>query len=205
MLPPLRSLAVAATVAAWLPPVVFAARWADYRASRDYISELGAVGAPDAAAVNAAFAMAGALVVALCVGLVRARPYLRLPLGLVSAVGWSYMVAALAPCDSGCPADGSARQALHNAAGALGYLAGGLGLMMARRPLAARGQRALAWSGLVAGAGAILGLVAMGSPELADTRGLWQRIVELAVFCWLVATAWTTSASSDRRPTSGRA
>jgi hypothetical protein len=48
-------LAAAATLAAWVPPIVFGLRWPDYRASRDFISELGAVGAPDAGTVNVSF------------------------------------------------------------------------------------------------------------------------------------------------------
>lgn len=202
---PLRLLALAATAAVWLPPFVFAARWPAYSAVRDYISELGASGAPDAAAVNATFAAAGLLLVALCVGLARARPALRLALTLVSAVGWSYLLATIAPCDAGCPADGSPTQALHNSAGALGYLLGGLGLMAARRPLATLGEPRLAWSALLAGVVAVAGLVAMANPELDDVRGLCQRFVELGVSAWLLAAVWTTSASSGPAPTSGPA
>lgn len=36
---------------------------------------------------------------------------------------------------------------------------------------------------------AIGGLVAMGAPELADVRGAAQRVVEAAVFAWLLVEA----------------
>lgn len=204
----LRSLALTATAVTWVPPLVFGWRWRDYSAPRDFISELGAVDAPDAAAVNVAFAVAGLLVVTLCIALARRLPALRLAMTLMSAVGWSYLVAASVPCDAGCPAEGSGRQAMHNAVGALGYLLGGVGLFVAARPLLARGQTALAWLARAAGVTALAGLMAMGTPELGDVRGASQRIVELGVFVWLLAAAWSrsaTSGSSDRRPTSGPA
>ena len=182
-------VAVALTLA---PPVVFGGRWPDYSAVRDYISELGAGGAPDAAAVNLSFAIAGVAVVWACGALGQAVPVLRRSLWLVAAIGVSYIVAALAPCDAGCPADGSSRQMFHNISGAVGYLTGGTGLLLAGRALAANGRPVLAWGARLAGVMAVGGLVAMGAPELADVRGLTQRLVEVAAFTWLLAMAAAT-------------
>lgn len=182
------ALAAAATAAVWLPPVVFGWRWEAYRAGRDFISELGAAGAPDAAAVNATFLVGGGLFVAACVALARAAGRGAAALALVSLVGWSYVVVAFVPCDAGCPAEGSPAQALHNAVGALGYLGGGIGLLLASRtPGGAR--HAPSWLAGTAGLVAIGGLVAMGAPELADVRGAAQRVVEAAVFAWLLVEA----------------
>lgn len=181
-------LAVAATVAAWLPPIVFGLRWPGYSPSRDFISELGAAGAPDAAAVNLTFLLAGLLFVATCVTIARATRGSTTAMMLASLVGWSYVVVAFAPCDAGCPADGSSTQALHNAVGALGYLGGGIGLLLASRA-GAPGRHAPPWLSVAAGLLAIGGLVAMGAPELADVRGAAQRVVEGGVFVWLLVTA----------------
>lgn len=181
-------VALAATIVAWVPPVVFGLRWPDYRAGRDFISELGAAGAPDASAVNLTFLAAGVLFVAACAAIARASQGRALALSLVSLVGWSYVVAAFVPCDAGCPAEGSATQALHNAAGALGYLGGGIGLLLAARAREAA-RRGPPWLAAGAGAVAIAGLLAMGAPELAAVRGAVQRTVELGVFAWLLLAA----------------
>lgn len=181
-------LAAAATAAAWLPPVVFGRRWPGYSPSRDFISELGAAGAPDAAAVNLTFLLAGVLFVAVCAALARAAGRGAVALALVSLVGWSYVVVAFAPCDAGCPAEGSPTQALHNTVGAVGYLGGGIGLLLLARGRESR-RDAPAWLATAAGLLAIGGLVAMGAPELAGVRGAAQRVVEGGVFVWLLVAA----------------
>jgi hypothetical protein len=193
------AVALAATIVAWVPPVVFAVRWPEYRAARDFISELGAAGAPDASAVNLTFLAAGVLFVAACAAIARASQGRALALSLVSLVGWSYVVAAFVPCDAGCPAEGSATQALHNAAGALGYLGGGIGLLLAAQA-ASSDRHAPAWLARVAGALAIAGLAGMGAPELADVRGVLQRVVELGVFGWLVVEARALEPAGPRHP-----
>lgn len=124
--------------------MVFGWRWDAYRAGRDFISELGAAGAPDAAAVNGSFLVGGVLFVAACVALARAAGRGAATLALVSLVGWSYCVVAFVPCDAGCPAKGSPAQALHNAVGALGYLGGGVGLLLASRA-SGRTRHAPSW------------------------------------------------------------
>lgn len=189
MLPRPLLLAAAATLAAWLPPIVFGLRWPDYRASRDFISELGALGAPDAAAVNLSFVVAGGLLVVTCLSMARLGPGGRraAALGLLSAVGWSYVMAAFVPCDAGCPAEGSASQMLHNAAGGLAYLAGAVGLLLAAGGRTDAGGPA--WLSTGAGIIALASLLGMGAPELADVRGAIQRLGEAAIFTWLLVEA----------------
>lgn len=189
MLPRPLLLAAAATLAAWLPPIVFGLRWPDYRASRDFISELGALGAPDAAAVNLSFVVAGGLLVVTCLSMARLGSGGRraAALGLLSAVGWSYVMAAFVPCDAGCPAEGSASQMLHNAAGGLAYLAGAVGLLLAAGGRTDAGGPA--WLATGAGIIALASLLGMGAPELADVRGAIQRLGEAAIFTWLLVEA----------------
>jgi len=196
-------VAAAATAAAWIPPVVFGRRWPDYRATRAFISELGATGAPDAAAVNVSFLVAGLLFVAACALIARQHGGGRAiaVLSLVSLVGWSYVVAAFVPCDSGCPAEGSATQTLHNTVGGLGYLAGAAGLLVAAGTPAAR--RTPAWLAAVAGSLALASLVGMGAPELGDVRGAMQRLGEAAVFSWLLAESFAIDRGRDAAPASG--
>lgn len=199
------TLALMATAVAWLPPMLFGVRWHDYRAVRDFISELGAAGAPDASVVNVSFAIAGALFVAACAAVGRARPAWRVGLALVSAAGWSYLVAAIVPCDAGCPAQGSSQQALHNTVGAAGYVLAGIGLLLLAGRMSRDGRPALASLARAAGVVGIGGLAAMGAPELEAVRGALQRIVELGLFASLLAIAQATNVSSSPRPTSGPA
>lgn len=183
-------LAAAASAAAWLPPLLFSLRWDAYSATRDFISELGAAGAPDALAVNASFLVAGLLFVASCAAIARRQGGTRtaVAMTLVSCVGWSYVVAATVPCDSGCPANGSVSQAIHNNAGFLGYLASAAGLLLAsgRRAAALRGP---AWLAAAAGVLTLASLVAMGAPEWGAIRGAAQRTGEGAIFTWLLVEA----------------
>ena len=192
-------LATAATLAAWLPPIVFGLRWPDYRASRDFISELGAVGAPDAGTVNVSFLVAGVLLVVACLAMARrtAGGRCAVALGLLSCVGWSYVMAAFVPCDAGCPAEGSATQMLHNAVGGLAYLAGAVGLL-----LAAGGRTGDAggptWLAIGTGIVALASLIGMGAPELADVRGAMQRLGEAAIFTWLLVEARAAERGGSR-------
>ncbi len=193
-----RQLAVATTVVAWVPPVVFGRRWAAYDAARDFISELGAAGAPDAAAVNASFLVAGMLFVATCAAIARQHSGGRAVavMALVSLVGWSYVVAAFAPCDSGCPADGSPTQTLHNSVGGLSYFACAVGLLLASVTRSAM-PRAPAWLTAVAGGVALVSLVGMGAPEMAAVRGALQRLGEAAIFTWLVVEAFAVNRARE--------
>ena len=54
-------------------------------------------------------------------------------LGALLGIGTSYIGAALARCDPGCPATGSSRQTVHNLLGLLEYGGGGIGWRAARR------------------------------------------------------------------------
>jgi hypothetical protein len=190
---------MAATLAAWVPPIVFGLRWPDYRASRDFISELGATGAPDASAVNVSFLAAGLLFMAACVLIARRKGGGRAmaALSLVSLVGVSYIVAAVVPCDAGCPSEGSATQMLHNGVGGLGYLAAAIGLFLAAgAPFPApSGPR---WLAAASGAIALASLMGMGAPELSGVRGAVQRLGEAGIFTWLLVEAAAVNRTRPR-------
>jgi len=102
-----------------------------------------------------------------------------------------YLLAALAPCDTGCPAGGSVRQAVHNLGGVLEYLGGGLGLLLigagqVRTP----GLQRSAFSTLLA-AFTTLGVFffILGAEPDHPLRGLWQRVAEAAIFGWIALTS----------------
>jgi hypothetical membrane protein len=172
-------------------PFVFGAMFPGYSHVRDYISELGAAGAPQASAVNLfTFLPTGLLLIVATFSLKGVLPRgsaVTAGLALVSLTGLSYVGAAFAPCDTGCPAAGSSRQALHNLFGLAGYLGAGVGLCLVG---VSAGLRTVGRLAIAAGTVAIAGLVVMGVPEAEPWRGLAQRIVEGAIIGWMVLAAF---------------
>lgn len=173
--------ALGAGALALATPLLGGALRPGYSHCAQYISELGEIGAPHAAWVNRlGFLPIGLLVLLFCALAARGLTATRERIGLLclSGVGWSYLVAAFFACDPGCPADGPLRQQLHNAAGVLEYVGGGAGILLLR------GGSPLSW---LCAAGTWLGLAGMLTPDLADWRGLFQRVAELSLFGWLAA------------------
>ena len=179
-------------MAAHVPPLLFGLLEPGYHWTRDYISELGASGAAHAGAVNATFLAAGLLTVAACVALRRALPTGAAAAGglaLVALIGVSWTVAGVSPCDVGCPAEGSASQAVHNTVGLLGYLGGASGLLWLGTTLKRTGAHWHAAVTTTCGVVALAALAAMAAPALDEVRGLSQRVGEAAVFGCMLFTA----------------
>ena len=119
---------------ALLVPLIGGAFSPGYNHASQYISELGARGAPFQNIVNlGGFLPTG---VAVLVFLIAGFRYLapstlsKLAVFLLLGVSAGYIVAAFAPCDPGCPSVGSDIQALHNLGGLLEYLGGSFGLII---------------------------------------------------------------------------
>lgn len=155
-----------------------------------YISELGARGAPLEDVVRfAGFLPAGLLLLGFCVLAHRALPRSRgATLGLAGMAVYAagYLVAAVFPCDPGCrPAEPSLAQAIHNAAGLLGYLLAPPSLWtLARAARAWPAAGGLGIAGKLAAGCALVALLTL-SPTSA-TVGLSQRLMEAAVLAWAV-------------------
>ncbi len=167
LLPPLLVLAAALLLTGGV--VHFGRRKPGYAHFRHTLSELGETGAPDQGPVAwGLFLPVGLLV--LGAGLLARGP--AAPLAFCLATG--YLGAAAFPCDPGSPASGTWRQGLHNLAGGVEYVGGGLVLLR----LGQGGWPLGTWAG-----GAVLG--AAGALTLLPTspgRGLIQRVAELLLF-----------------------
>ncbi len=159
----------------------------NYNANQQYISELGAQGALNATLVNwGIFLPTGLFTLIAVLWLVTQLPRSqRMPALLLLGIGLGNIGAALFPCDAGCPAEGSAQQAIHNTIGLVQYLSGGIGLLWISR----RGSPPLS---LCLGMVVLACLFMMGGPG-AEMRGLWQRLAELCLFGWLPFRAWFLS------------
>lgn len=161
-----------------------------YSHSLQFISELGAKGAPYEWWIRAGgFLPAGILLLIFCM-----QAFVLLPRSLLSTLGLfgiamfaaGYVVAAFFPCDPGCrPANPSTFQFIHNVGGLVGYfLAPGSLFVLA---LAARkwsGASGLVIFGYVTSCVALVGLLTL-SPA-SDFVGYSQRALEISVLSWVV-------------------
>ena len=182
---------VLAALAVLLLTVLGAAAFPKYSHASQFISELGAVGAPNASLVNfAGFLPAGILVLAFSV-----LAWLALPrsagtsLGLlgIALFGLGYLVAAFYPCEPGCrPPQPSTSQLIHNALGLAGYVTAPVFLSLlgwqARKWVNGSALSNLAY---VCGVLSLVGLVLL-SPEFAYV-GVAQRMLEASVLSWILA------------------
>ena len=174
-------IAVTAIVAGALTP--------DYSHLTQFISELGATGAPYEWWVRlAGFLPAGLLLLAFSILAYTALPRSgQVTLSLVGLALYAagYLVAAAFPCDLGCrPIEPSTSQLIHNAVGMVGYLVEPAFLfMLAREARSWPGAGGLVVAGYVASAVALVGLLTL-SPS-SGVVGLSQRALEAAVLAWV--------------------
>ncbi len=186
-------LGVAAAL--WVPAAALVAglAWPGYSHRSQFISELGARGAPHGELFSmAGFLPAGMLLLAFAVE--AGKRLARGPVAVLAFVGLGlyalgYVVAAFFRCDPGCALENpSPEQVVHTLVGGLGYPVGpasilALGVIARRWP----GAGALSVIGI---AGGIAGLVALPflMPEL-PIAGVAQRVIEASVLGWVLACA----------------
>jgi hypothetical protein len=179
--------------AAWLVAMVAigGAAWDGYDHVAQYISELGATGAPHGWQVS----WLGFLPIGLLICAFALFAYIAAPRTALSALGFvgvflfaiGYVGSAFFPCDFGCrPDTPSFSQVMHELVGLAGYLLAPLTLLLLG--LAAwgwPGARWLAMLGFVAAAGALVGVGGAMDPE-SPTVGLYQRVLEASMLIWIV-------------------
>ncbi|MGH7570882.1 MAG: DUF998 domain-containing protein [Gemmatimonadota bacterium] len=185
--------AILGALAVALTTIVGGFAFPSYSHASQYISELGARGAPNAELVNlAGFLPAGLLISAFVYLAWKALPRSRLAsLGLLGIAFFAlgYIGAAFFPCDAGCrPTERSFSQTAHEVFGLAGYLT-------APPALLALGWRARSWLdatwlsvlGFVSGGLTLLCLLFM-SPAF-EYAGAAQRVLEASMLTWIVACA----------------
>ena len=184
--------------------VVGGARYPGYDHVLQFISELGATGAPDGWAVSwLAFLPIGVLVMAACLLIawrMRSSALALLGFLLLAFNAYAYVNSVWFRCEFEC-AGTSVAQGMHNLIGLLGYLAGCLGLLLAG--LSAQGHRILRVFGLICAGLAFIGF--MGLAATAETGGMagaFQRLTEAAIALFMLAYAWVLA--TERDPVAGR-
>lgn len=165
--------------------IALAPRKAGYSHLKHSISEIGEIGAPDQRLVAFGLFLPIGLVLLLVAYLVRPASPSAAALALCIAIG--YIGAAAFPCDPGSPLFGTARQALHNLAGAVEYVGGGFALMT----LAERFGQPFELGGFV-----VLGTAfALSVIPSNSVRGIIQRIAEMCLFGGLALAVWQVGAA----------
>jgi hypothetical membrane protein len=210
-----RSTARFAALAAWVGVVVMllmvivaGALTPGYSHVTQFISELGARGAPNEWGVRlAGFLPSGLVLFAFCgcafVVLPRSR---ATALGLLGVAIYAagYVVAAAFPCDLGCrPEEPSASQLIHNAGGLIGYvLAPAFLFALARAARSWPGAGYLVVAGYMASGAALVALLSL-SPS-SPVVGLSQRLMEFAVLAWVVLCGGYLAKQGADRPADHR-
>jgi hypothetical protein len=186
--------AVLGLLCALMLAVLGGAYFPGYSHSAQFISELGARGAPHEQFVR----WFGFLPAGISILLFTAAAFVALPRSTLTTVGLlgvaiyaaGYVAAAFFPCDPGCrPVQPSLSQVIHNVAGLAGYV------------LAPAFLVALAWSarrwpaggllvavGFIAAALSLLGLLSL-SPK-SPYVGWSQRLIEASVLLWVLMCGW---------------
>ncbi|MCW5898248.1 MAG: DUF998 domain-containing protein [Flavobacteriales bacterium] len=164
-----------------------------YSSVSQFISELNATGTAHAEALGLfGFLPVGTLFAAFL--------WLATPVAAVegsSRVGWwllwshpvAFISVFLAPCDAGCPETGSTSQSIHNALGLLTYFAGAAGLFLVASAPVLRGSGARSLLRFTGIAFVVL-FVVMLMPEVADVRGLLQRVADALLGAAVLVLAW---------------
>jgi hypothetical membrane protein len=181
------------SLAVVLLTLIGGANFPNYSHASQFISELGADGAPNARLINfGGFLPAGIFIIAFAFFAWRSLPRSgATTFGMfgLALFALGYLVAVVFPCEPGCrPANPTLAQGIHNLFGLAGYLFAPLSLVLlgwqARRW---REATHLSVLGFVGGALALLGLLFL-SPDFKYV-GIAQRILEGSVLLWVMACA----------------
>ena len=168
---------------------------------RQYISELGATGAPTGEAVSLAFMASGVLLTAfwvICAALFRDSRLAVLGFALSALNGLGLFFGGVFQCDFECSlASPSTEAVLHDVFGGLGSLAGIAGVLVVGLAWRNRSdRRRLFRLSLLCGVPAAMAIWLI-HPGF-EWYGAAQRVVELALAIWTVAVALEV-----RRPAAG--
>lgn len=204
---PILVSACLAALAVFLVTVIGGAGFPNYSHASQFISELGATGAPHAGLVNyVGFLPAGVFVCTFALLAWRSLPRsVGTSLGMVGIVlfGFGYLVAVVYPCEAGCrPAEPNLSQTIHNALGLSGYLAAPFTLsILGWKARSWPGAAVLSWMGF---GGAILAFIGLSylSPQFTYV-GIAQRVLEASVLSWIVACGFYLDGTQARKAQAG--
>jgi len=176
-----------------------------YSQLSNFVSEYNATGTAWANTLTyAGFFATSALLSAFLIAanpLVQVSGASRLGFWLLWSLPASFFLALLAPCDAGCPIEGSTSQIIHNLYGIVTYFGMGAGIaLISLAPKLSEFKLRRTFM-LLVGVSYPIVFVIMIQPDVAPWRGLMQRLLDVALAISLVLIAWTlvSSGQSARR------
>jgi len=173
-----------------------------YSQLSNFVSEYNATGTAQANTLTyAGFLVTSVLLSAFLISatpLVQVSGVSRLGFWLLWSLPASFFLALFAPCDAGCPAEGSTSQLMHNLYAIVTYLGMGVGLtLISLAPgfSAFKLRRAFM---LLVGVAFPVFFVIMIQPDVAPWRGLIQRLLDVALAASLILIVWTLISSGQQ-------
>ena len=166
-----------------------------YSQISNFVSEYNATGTAWAKTLTyAGFAATAAILAAFLITvspLLKVSGASRLGAWLLWSVPASYFSAVIAPCDTGCPLEGSTSQLVHNFLAIVTYF--GIGASIFLISLATEFGNFKLRRGFLLLTGIAFPVVffLMVQPELAPWGGLLQRLLDVALAISLVLVVWT--------------
>ncbi len=124
----------------------------------------------------------------------------RLGFWLLWSAPASYLAAAIAPCDVGCPMEGSTSQLLHNASQSILYFGMGISVVLVSLASGFNSYKLRRTFMLLTGIAFPAVFILMVQPEMAPWGGLLQRSLDAALAASLILVAWTLIATDRRAP-----
>lgn len=178
-----------------------------YSQLSNFVSEYNATGTAQADALTYAGFLATSIL--LSAFLVSAFPIIqvsgvsRLGFWLLWSLPASFFLALFAPCDAGCPMEGSTSQTLHNLYAVVTYSGMGVGVALISLAPGFSAFKLRRGFILLVGIAFPVVFVTMIQPDLAPWRGLLQRLLDVALAVSLILIAWTLVPSGQRAREAG--
>ena len=192
---------VVVVLALFYPLVIFggASLKADYSHVSQYISELNAVGSAWSWQIGylgfLPLGLLGFLLLLLVAPRTRLNGTSRIGCWLLVGEPIAYVSSALAPCDLGCPSTGSLSQDAHNLLAVTTLLMTTLGLVLLSLNNRLAAAKRVGWLGLAVMYITLYTIALV--PEVAEWRGLLQRLAEGVLYGTLCVISWHILAGHD--------
>ena len=173
-----------------------------YSQLSNFVSEYNATGTARANTLTYAGFLATSIL--LSAFLISATPLVqvsgvsRLGFWLLWSLPASFFLAIFAPCDAGCPIEGSTSQLMHNLYAIVTYFGMGVGIALVSLAPGFSAFKLRRTFMLLVGVAFPVVFVIMIEPDVAPWRGLLQRLLDVALAVALVLVAWTLVPSGQQ-------
>jgi hypothetical protein len=166
-----------------------------YSQLSNFVSEYNATGTAWAGTLTYAGFAATAVILsaflAAAIPLLKASGASRAGAWLLWSLPVSYFLAVIAPCDAGCPLDGSISQIAHNLLAVVTYFGMGTSVLLISLDPRFSGYKLRRTFLLLTGIAFPIVFFLMVQPDLGQWGGLLQRLLDIAMAASLILVLWT--------------